>query len=147
MSFVCVQMNCPHCHKVLPEKYPATYCPHCGAAIVVEESVPKAGYPSVAPVRIRWPIFFGVLLAPALVTLLASFLGRAHTNDSPSAFIAFFGGIAAGIACGIMLAFRVTKTVPNRIGFGFLFSCVFVVICVTLNFFGCMVGGYQLRFN
>ncbi len=140
-------MNCPHCHQVLPENYSATYCLHCGAAVTVEESVPKVSKPSVVPVRIRWPIFFGVLLGPALVTLLTSFLGSAHTNDTLSALIAFFGGIAGGIGCGLMLAFRVSKTVPNRIGFGILFSCVFAVVCVTLNFFGCMAGGYQLRFN
>jgi hypothetical protein len=140
-------MNCPYCQKVLPEKYSATYCPYCGEAIAIEEKVPKINNPSVATIRIRWPIFFGVLLAPALVTLLTSFLGRDQANEPMSAFIAFFGGIAAGIACGVMLAFRVGKTVSNRIGLGILFSCVFAVICITLNFFGCMAGGYQLRFN
>lgn len=141
-------MNCPHCHQVLPEKYSATYCPHCGEGIAVEEeSEAKVSTTPVAPIKLRWPIFFGVLLAPALLTLLASFLGRSHANEPVSAFIAFVGGIAAGIACGIMLALRVGKTVSSRVGFGLLFSCVFVVICVTLDFFGCMGGGYQLRFQ
>lgn len=140
-------MNCPHCQKVLPEKYGATYCLFCGMDLPEGESVSTIKAPLLVPVRIRWLLFFCVLVAPALLTLFLSFLGRSHTSDSLSAFVACFGGIAAGIACGIMLALRVGRTVAGRFGFGVLFSCVFVVICVTLNFFGCMAGVYQFRFN
>lgn len=116
-------------------------------AIVIQESIPKINNPSIAPVKIRWSVFFLVLLAPALLTIIASFLGRNHENEPVSAIIAFFGGIAAGITCGVMLAMRIGRTVSGRIGFGLLFACIFVVVCVTLNFFGCMAGGYQLRFQ
>ena len=91
-------------------------------AIVIEESVPKFNNPPVTPVRIRWPVFFGVLLAPALLTLLSSFLGRGHDNEPVSAIIAFFGGIAAGVTCGAMLAMRVARTNSGRVGFGLLFA-------------------------
>lgn len=116
-------------------------------ALPAEESVSTVSEPLVAPVKIHWFIFFSVLLAPALLTLLVSFLGRSQANEPISSLIAFFGGIAAGIACGIMLALRLGKTVSGRLGIGLLFSCIFVVICVTLNFFGCMAGGFQFGFK
>lgn len=140
-------MNCPHCQKVLPEKYNATYCPFCGMGIAVEERDSGIKQPSLPPVRIRWGIFFGVLLAPAFLTLLTSLLVRGQDNQSISPLIAVFGGIAAGFACGIMLALHIGKTAAARFGFGLLFSCLFALVCVALSFFGCIAGGYQLRFG
>lgn len=136
-------MNCPHCQKVLPEKYNATYCPFCGMGIAAAEET-AIKQPLLPPIRIRWGVFFGVFLAPALATLVSSLLTRGgHANQFISPYIAFFGGAAAGISCGVMLAMYIGKTVAARLGFGLLFSCFFVVVCITLNFFGCLVGGYQ----
>jgi hypothetical protein len=140
-------MNCPHCQKVLPEKYNATYCPFCGLGITFEEKVSVIKQPSIRPIPIRWPVFFGVLLAPPLLTLLTSFLVKGQDNQPISPGIAFFGGIAAGIACGIMLGLHVGKTAPARLGFGLLFSGIFAVVCVALSFFGCMAGGYEFRLH
>ena len=140
-------MNCPHCQKTLPENYGATYCPFCGMGIPVGESPLPVNGPSLAPVRIRWLVFFAVLLAPALLTLLSSFLGRGHDNENISPIIAIVGGIGAAIACGVMLGLRIGRTVATRVGLSLLFSCVFAPMSVTLCFFGCMVGGYQLQFH
>jgi hypothetical protein len=136
-------MNCPHCQKPLPENYSAGFCPHCGGAIQPES--PGVDTLDLPPVKIRWPIFFGVLLAPVLITALIAFLGKPNEQVSP--ITGFFGGAAAGIACGIMLALRIGKTVGARIVHGIVLSVVFAVVCITLSCFGCMVGGYNLRLD
>lgn len=138
-------MNCPHCQKVLPANYGATYCPFCGMGIPVGESPLPVNGPSLATVRIHWSVFFAVLLAPALLTSISSFLGRGYDNESLSPGIAFLGSLAAGFACGIMVAFHIGKNTATRFVLGLLFSAAFAFFCLILSFFGCMVGGYQLQ--
>lgn len=140
-------MNCPHCQKALPEKYNATYCPFCGMGITVEEKDSGITHPLLPPVRIHLGIFFGVLFAPALLTLLTSFLTKGHANESMSPTIAIFGGVLAGIACGVMLSLHIGKTAPARLGFALLFSSLFAFFCVALSFFGCVAGGYRFDFS
>lgn len=136
-------MNCPHCNKPLPENYTASYCPHCGGAVRPEELVAVASSDtSLVPVRVSWLIFFGVLLAPALLTAFSVFLGKGHSNEQASPVIAFFGGAAAGIACGVMLGLRIGRNVGTRIMLSILFSGVLAVVCIMLSFFGCMAAGY-----
>ncbi len=140
-------MNCPHCNKLLPEKNSATHCPFCGTVLPPEVPANAKSPALLAPVRIRWPIFFVVLLSPPLLTLLASFLGRGHFNEGVSPLIALFGGVAAGISCGIMLALRYGKDMRSRIALGLLFSCLIAVVCIMLSFGGCMIGGYQIQMH
>jgi hypothetical protein len=136
-------MNCPHCQKPLPENYTANFCPHCGGIIRPEPLI--SGDPELAPIKTNWLVFFGVMLAPALITLLIALVGKPREQVSP--FTAFFGGAAAGITCGIMLALRIGKNAGARIVLGFVFAVVFAVVCIMLSFFGCMIGGYNLRIN
>jgi hypothetical protein len=143
---------CPHCHKDYPEKYEGRYCPHCGAARpdvlgTPQPNVPSVGKKSPSPTRIKLPIFFAVLLAPALLTLLFAYINRAQGNEGISPGLAVGGGVGAGIACGIMLALRMGKSVGAKIALSVLLSVLFVFVCVMLSFFGCMIGGYQLSFH
>jgi hypothetical protein len=138
-------MNCQHCQKTLPEKYGATYCPYCGGDVQPEES--DVTEPSLAPIKISWWITFGALLAPPLLTLITAFLLHGHGNEELSAVISMMGGTAGGIAFGIILALRLGRSVGTRIGLGILFSTIFAVVCITLSCFGCLIGGYQLRFQ
>ena len=134
---------CTHCQQVLPEKYGASFCMHCGGEIQPQEPVREAR--PVAPFKLKWWGFLAVLLAPPFVTSLAAFLGKGQVNEQASPVIAVFSGIVCGIACGIMLGLRVGKSIEARIAFGILFSVLFAVVCVVLSFFGCVVGGYQLK--
>jgi hypothetical protein len=139
-------MNCPHCQKALPENYTASYCPHCGAAVKPAEPVLVRPSPlPLPPRRLRLPIFFGIMLAPPLLTMLIAFLGKGHENEQVSPVIGFFGGAAAGIACGVMLALRTSHSIAGRVILGILLSIVFVVVCIMLSFFGCMAVGYHLN--
>jgi hypothetical protein len=137
-------MNCPHCQQPLPEKYGASYCPHCGGAVQPQDLL--VAIPQLRPIKINYFLIFGALLFPPLLTMLVAFLGSGHSNEQASPAIAFFGGAAGGIASGIMLALRLGRTTGTRVLLGILFSAVFVVVCVMLSFFGCMIGGYQFTF-
>lgn len=139
-------MNCPHCHNVLPEKYGATYCPFCGNGLPADEPITTTGAFPLSPVRIRWWLFFGALLAPPLLTFLTASILREQTSEEIAPLIAVLGAAAGGIACGAMLGMRFGRSVSLRVGLGFLFSCLMIAVCFTLSFGGCMVGGYKLRF-
>src|SRR5579863_7636547 len=111
-------MNCPNCQKELPADYAAARCPFCGHDLAVSgnESVQQP----LPPVRTHWLIFFSVLLAPVLLTILAVRLGA--KNGSASAGIAMIGEGAAGIVCGAMLGRQVGTTWPLRIILGVVFA-------------------------
>lgn len=138
-------MNCPHCHNVLPEKYGATYCPFCGIGLPSDQLAEATGVFPLSPVKIRWWLFFGALLAPPLLTFLTAFILREQTSEDTAPLVAVLGAAAGGITCGVMLGLRFGNSVPLRVGLGFLFSCLMVVVCFTLSFCGCMVGGYKFK--
>ncbi len=101
--------------------------------------------PSLKPIKINWWIFFGVFLAPPLLTMLVAFLGKEQPNEQLSPVVAFFGGAVGGIASGVILALRLGKTTGARVLLGLLFSAVLAVVCITAISFGCLAVGY--RFN
>jgi hypothetical protein len=137
-------MNCPHCQQALPEKYNASYCPHCGGA--VQPTEPAIVETALKPVKIKWWVFLAVLLGPPLLTLLVAFLGKGTRDDEISPIIGLVGGGAGGIAFGIMLALRLGRTATSRVLLGMVFSVVFAVVGITMSCFGCLAGGYQLSF-
>lgn len=146
--------SCPHCNKEYPANYEARYCPYCGAAR--PETVTPAGGPGssstihasndVQPIKISWLIIFGALLAPPLLTALVAFLAKGHTNESLSPLIGFFGGGLGGVAFGIMLALRISRTSAARVLLGILFAVLFAIVCITLCCFGCLAS-YQLNLH
>jgi hypothetical protein len=137
-------MNCPHCQKPIPENNAVSVCPHCGGAAQYPE--PPAFVP-LPPVKINWFIFFLVLIGPPLLTLITAYLGKDHRGQSVPPFIGFFGGGAAGIACGVMLARRLGTTSSARVLLGILFAGIFAVVCIMLSVLGCGAGGYQVDFR
>jgi hypothetical protein len=144
---------CPHCQKEIPSTFNGRYCPHCGVARP-ETIAPKASTSTtpvveqaLKPFKINWWIFFAVLLAPPLLTLLAAFSTNEHAGADAPPFVAMVGGISSGIVCGIMLALRLGKTTDTRVLLGILFCVILAVVCVTLSCFGCLAGGYKLYFH
>jgi len=136
-------MNCLHCQKELPANYVEAWCPFCGRDLSASgtDSVPHP----LPPVKTNWLIFFSVLLAPVVLTILAVLLGAKAGNASPG--IAFFGSGVAGIVCGVMLGRQLGRTAPLRIIFGILFALILFVVCIGMSCFGCLASGFQLRFN
>ena len=96
--------------------------------------------------KIYWPVFFAVLLTPACITMLSALLDHAP-NQGVSPVIGLFGGAAAGIACGIMLGFRLRTAGLERIIVTFLLCLIMAVVGITLSCFGCQAGGYRLQFH
>src|SRR5205814_1643412 len=115
--------------------------------------------PSSTPlsiIKIKWPIFFALLLVPPLLTALSAIIkltalsaiiNHGVRNESISSSIGLFGGGAAGIVCGIMLGLRLGKTLAVRVVLSIFLAALMVCVCVMLCFFGCTLGGYQLRFG
>lgn len=86
----------------------------------------------------NWPLFFGALFGPALLTLV---LAETVNGDNPfSIMMGLFGGGAGGITCGVLLAVRLGTTQTARIILGIVCVPLMIVVCVVLCFFGC-VGG------
>lgn len=150
--------SCSNCSKEYPANYEARYCPYCGAArpetLTPANSQSAANSPSasqkgmVDPIKINWWIIFGALFAPPLLTLLVAYLGRGVERGDPfSPGIGFFGGALGGIAFGVMLALRICRTTVNRWLLGILFAVIFAIVCITLSCFGCLAGGFNLRFG
>jgi hypothetical protein len=108
--------------------------------------MPQTGSGDPAPLaRTNWKVFFGVLLAPVVVTSITAVILRGpHDNVSP--FIGLAGGGAAGIACGIMLAFRIGKTSETRVVLSILLAAVMAAVSVTMCCIGCNLSGYELSF-
>ncbi|HXC34906.1 MAG TPA: hypothetical protein VNV43_03475 [Candidatus Acidoferrales bacterium] len=128
-------MTCTHCKKELSEDQKGNRCPFCGAA--------KA--------RFHWLVFLCALLLPPLLTLVSADTMR-HTLSKPvdenvSPTITWIGGAIGGIVCGLLLAFRATKSIPLRVFLSIVLSGLMIAVCVTLSLCGCAVGGYQFRIN
>jgi hypothetical protein len=136
-------MNCPHCQKELPENYGAVYCPFCGQNLPAHSAAPLPANPPLPPVPVNWWIFFAILLAPAILALIGSLL----KVDGLSVGSPLIGGAIAGIVCGILLARRVGRTTPTRIGLGFLFVALMGFLSFALGFTGCMVGGFKMNLH
>ncbi len=88
-----------------------------------------------------WWIFFAVLMAPALLTLLA-----AKSKDLWPIFT-FAGSGVAGLYCGFWLAFRQCRTIPGKFLIGLILSVVFTVVSFALCCAGCTLGGASVSFH
>lgn len=108
-------------------------CPNCGAPFSDLSRRP----------RLPWVIFFLVLFAPALCSLL----GVRLKSDGLAVGSVVFGSIVSGIICGTLLGRRLGRTTGSRFGLGIVFVCVFGAVSFVLGFFGCMVGGFNLNIH
>jgi hypothetical protein len=136
-------MNCPHCKKELPQADLLEWCPFCGRDLTSPEvDSPQETLP---PFKIKWWLFLVVMFSPVLLTILAVLAGANHGNFSP--IVAFFGGGAAGIACGVMLGLQGGRTIAARVLLSVLMALVMAVVCIGLSCFGCTTAGFQLHFG
>jgi hypothetical protein len=90
-------------------------------------------------------LFFGVMAAPVILTLLTVRFISQGGDAAP--VVALLGGGGAGIGCGAMLGWRLGNTTGARIALGVLFAVIFAVVCVVLCCVGCLAGAYQLNFH
>ena len=135
-------MNCPHCSNPLPSEG-AIVCPSCGQALTAsrDDSAKNAS----PPVRLNWLVFFAVLLAPPLLTILAVQVGS--NSNGLAVAIALLGGGLGGIISGAMLGRRLGKTTGTRMVLGLVFALALSVTCIGMSCFGCLAGGFKMDFR
>ncbi|HEU5072403.1 MAG TPA: hypothetical protein VFV96_18535 [Verrucomicrobiae bacterium] len=97
--------------------------------------------PPMAVRRINWFLFFAVLLAPPVLTLLTAMAGW---QSFPVA-CPFVGGALAGLVCGIQLARRLGQTTNAVVLLSFAFFIVFGALSFALCFTGCLLGNYNFN--
>jgi hypothetical protein len=140
-------MNCPRCQKELPADYSANYCFACGGSLSPEEyRGPDGELKHLPAVKFRAPLFFLLLLGPAVITMISAWL-VGGSNESVSPFVGLIGGGTSGIACGLMLGRRIPSTGPVRIILCLFYSGIMTVVCIMLCFFGCNLGGYDFQLH
>jgi hypothetical protein len=142
-------VNCPHCQKELPEGQGAACCPFCGKESLPE---PAVGEPLLPSVKFRAQLFFTALLLPPALTMIWAAVVRlvlrdGAVNEGVSPMVGFFGAVAGGLVCGVLLGLKAGRTVPTRIICSMVFAPIFFVVCIVLCWFGCSTGGYQLSFH
>ena len=137
-------MNCPHCNEALAPDYSAAWCPFCGKNLALEPAPPRP------PGKFRRALFFCALLGPALLTLFSAAAMRftlAHPqNEGISPIVVLVAGPIGGVICGVLLAFQ-SRNLLARIILSIVWSAIMIIVCVVLGFFGCGIGGYQMRFG
>jgi hypothetical protein len=135
-------VNCPHCQKDLPVNYNGGYCPYCGKDLPPPLNVAR---PLDTNQKISWPWFFVILFLPVVLTMLTARLPA--QAGGLAALISLCGGPVSGIICGAMLARRLGRTEGTKIVFGIVLIPTMVVVCVALNFFGCLVSSQGSGFH
>lgn len=95
--------------------------------------------------KLNWPIFFIVLCAPVVVTVIAVHFGR--TGQDAATAIAILGGALGGIICGAMLGRRIGTSAGMKIAMSFVFALMIIPVCVGMSCFGCLVSGFKLDFR
>jgi hypothetical protein len=93
--------------------------------------------------KINWLVFFILLLAPAVLTLLAA----SAKLDGLAVGCPLVGGGMAGIACGTMVARRVGRTPGSKMFLGIVFAVLLGLLSFGLGFAGCMLGGFKMDFR
>ena len=98
---------------------------------------------SAGPGKARggWWIFFAVLMAPTILTLLT-----AKSEDLWPVFT-FAGSGVAGLYCGFWLAIRQCRTIPGKFLIGLILAVVFTVVSFALCCAGCTLGGAALNLH
>ena len=106
-------------------------------------SEPPTG-PDCGRPALKWLPFLLALLAPPLLTILATSLD--NKGGAPIA-IALLGSGVGGIVCGALLGRRFGSTPESRIGLGILFSVIMVVAVTGMSCCGCLASGFKLDFR
>jgi hypothetical protein len=136
-------MDCPYCGRQLLAVN-AEICPACGKSLPAPASIPLPP-PVTRPFHVNWILFFAVLLAPPLLTLLVVQGGR--KAEGAAVAVALLVGGAAGLACGIMLGLGLGKTSANKVLLSVVFAGALSVACVGMSCCGCLAGGFHLDFR
>jgi hypothetical protein len=135
-------MNCPHCQKELPANYGGVYCTACGNDLPL---APGVAGPLDPGQKINWPWFFVCLFAPVLLTMITVRL-PSQAGGFAVLFVLLGGPISGGM-CGVMLSRRLGRTAESKVLLGMLLVPAMMVVCVAMNFFGCVASSQGVLFH
>jgi len=102
------------------------------------------GKRDLLPVKIKWLVFFAVLLGPAISTMLiASF-----KSPNLTSLWVLAGSPIAGIVSGVMLSRACSRNVGVRVLLALVFAFVLSAFCLISCFFSCgLAGGGGIKFG
>ncbi len=119
-------LNCPHCQRELPVNHPENWCPFCGRDLGEEETV------AVPATKINWLLFFAILLAPAILSLIGVSLDLGTLIVGAT----FGGSLLAGTFCADLL----DKQRGYSSAVKWCLAAVFALLSFILCFGGCVAG-------
>src|SRR5580692_3472523 len=126
-------MNCPHCQQCLPADFSLEVCPHCGKDLPGEH---LQGVKPTPRARVRWPLFFVVLFAPAVCCFIAFALNLG--------WLAVLSGLAGSLISGLICTGIVIKRLAASGRRSPLLTFGIGVLLCSLSYFlsgvGCTVG-------
>ena len=96
------------------------------------------------PVKINWFFFFGVLLAPAVLTVLVALF----KSPDATGVCVLGSSLVAGIIAGVLLSRFNAGNIGVRLLVMLVYALVFSIFCLISCFFGCgLAGGGGVRFG
>jgi len=84
-----------------------------------------------------WPLFFALMMAPAVFT----FLAQSIRMEDTSVFSAIYGSGGSAILCGTGLALRITQRIELRVLFSLVFIPLFYGFCFFTSMMACNAFG------
>jgi hypothetical protein len=126
-------MNCPHCQQGLPADFSLEICPHCGKDLPSEHL--QGGTPPPAA-RARWPLFFGVLFAPAI----CCFIGFALNLGFLAVLSGLSGGLISGLVCTRIVIGRLAASGRRSALLTFGIGVLLCSLSYFLSGLGCSIG-------
>lgn len=127
--------KCLGCGQEVERQSGATNCPQCGKSLAPETTRRK----------MNWLVFFAVLLAPVVLTILAVRFSDAKGKAAEN--VVGISSIICGIISGTMLGYSVGKTTRSKLELSFLYAMLFAVLDVGMSTIGCCASGGDINIH
>ncbi|MEQ2008874.1 MAG: hypothetical protein ABMA26_18995 [Limisphaerales bacterium] len=133
--------NCPKCNEASEDNFDS--CWKCGTSRGGEAApadlVKESPAPTHALSKTNWPLFFAILLAPALLSTLVIAV------QPPIVWLlllvtTLFGSIASGVTCAKLLARDACDEPESKSVLSLALSCLFFLTSLGLCYVGCSVS-------
>ena len=88
----------------------------------------------------NWGKFFGILLAPAILSAVLIGVG-VNFVAALGVVVALVGSVVVGVVCAVMLARHIIGPELTWVALAVVFSVVFIPVSLGLCFVGCGLAG------
>ncbi len=120
--------NCPKCQADISAALAANQsnCPACGTPLTIGNAPPT-------PPKTNWPLFFGLLLAPAVLNLIAASVD----SLAGTIFFTLLGSGLAGVKCADIMARHLGGSRAVQFFLNLVFLPLFAAVSFGLCYAGC----------